>query len=82
MAYVLFDMLRRDLLRGTRYEHATFDTLRLKLIKLGARVRELKTHIKIELPTSCPVQILLQDSFGRLSLPVWIETSRNRRGRR
>ncbi len=68
MAYVLFDTLRRDLLRGTRYEHATFATLRLKLIKLGARVRELKTRIKIELPTSCPVQTVLHQSFARLAL--------------
>lgn len=67
MAYVLFETLRRDVLRGTRYEHATFDTLRLKLIKIGARVRELKTRIKIELPTSCPIQTTLRGSFARLA---------------
>lgn len=60
-AYVLFDTFRREVLRGT--EWATIETLRLKLVKLGARVRELKTRIKIELPSSCPLQPVLRRSF-------------------
>ncbi len=33
-----------------------FDTLRLRLIKVAARVVELKTQVKIHLPTSAPYQ--------------------------
>ena len=55
LAYILFDTLRREVLRGTEWSASTIETLRLKLIKVGARVRELKTKIKIELPTACPL---------------------------
>ncbi len=63
LAYILFDTLRRDVLRGTEWANATIETLRLKLIKVGARVRELKTRIKIELPTACPLQQTIRRSF-------------------
>ncbi|PAP99164.1 hypothetical protein CIT25_26875 [Mesorhizobium mediterraneum] len=33
-----------------------FDTLRLRLIKIAARVVEMKTQIRLHLPTSCPDQ--------------------------
>jgi hypothetical protein len=33
-----------------------FDTLRLRLIKIAARVIELKTQINIHLPSSAPDQ--------------------------
>lgn len=62
-AYVLFDTFRRELLKGTEYATATIETLRLKLIKLGARVRELKTRIKIELPSNCPVEPVIRRSL-------------------
>lgn len=55
-AYILFDTFRREVLRGTEWASATIETLRVGLIKLGARIRELKTRIKIELPSSCPVR--------------------------
>jgi hypothetical protein len=35
-----------------------FDTLRLRLVKLAARVVELKTQVKIHLPTSAPDQAI------------------------
>ncbi len=63
LAYILFDTLRRDVLRGTEWANSTIETLRLKLIKVGARVRELKTKIKIELPTACPFQAPIRRSF-------------------
>jgi hypothetical protein len=63
LAYILFDTLRRDVLRGTEWANSTIETLRLKLIKVGARVRELKTRIKIELPTACPLQQTIRRSF-------------------
>jgi len=63
LAYILFDTLRREVLRGTEWGSSTIETLRLKLIKVGARVRELKTRIKIELPTACPLQQTIRRSF-------------------
>jgi hypothetical protein len=54
LAYILFDTLRREVLRESQWSNSTIETLRVKLIKVGARVRELKTRIKIELPTACP----------------------------
>jgi hypothetical protein len=63
LAYILFDTLRRDVLRGTEWATSTIETLRLKLIKVGARVRELKTKIKIELPTACPLQGTIRRSY-------------------
>jgi hypothetical protein len=37
---------------------AQFDTLRLRLIKIAARVVEMKTMIRVHLPTSCPAHWL------------------------
>jgi hypothetical protein len=44
-----------------------FDTLRLRLIKLAARVVELKTQIKIHLPSSAPDQAIFAVLLDRLS---------------
>jgi hypothetical protein len=41
---------------------AQFDTLRLRLIKIAARVVEMKTMIQVHLPTSCPAQDVLRGS--------------------
>jgi len=43
-----------------------FDTLRLRLIKLAARVIELKTQIKIHLPSSAPEQAIFATLLDRL----------------
>jgi hypothetical protein len=41
--------------------------LRLRLIKLAARIIELKTQIKIHLPSSAPDQAIFAMLLGRLS---------------
>lgn len=56
MAYILFHTFRSKHLAGTPLAHAQFDTIRLKLLKVGGRVRELMTKVKIHLPTSYPLQ--------------------------
>ena len=58
---------------------AQFDTLRLRLIKTAARIVEMKTKIKVHLPTSAPDQSIVvrltasrpgQISFeGRMQTP-------------
>lgn len=54
MAYVLLHAFRENHLQNTQFAKAQFDTIRLKILKLGARVISLSTKIKIHLPTSCP----------------------------
>ena len=53
-AYVLLHTLQAEVLRGTEYAKATFKTIREKIIKVAAYVKEMKTKIKIEFPASCP----------------------------
>lgn len=65
-AYVLVHYLQRVALRSTELEHATMKTVQLKLFKIGARVRECKTRVKIELPTSCPAQELFRCAYREL----------------
>ena len=56
MAYVLLHTFREKYLQNTQFAKAQFDTIRLKILKLGARVIQLSTKIKIHLPGSCPYQ--------------------------
>jgi hypothetical protein len=46
---------------------AQFDTLRLRLIKIAARVDELKKRIRVRLPTACPDQPILRLCVERLT---------------
>ncbi len=62
-AFVLLHALKINILRHTQWANATISTIRLRLFKIGARIRQLKTKIKIELPTSFPLQETLQQSF-------------------
>ena len=49
-AYVLIHSLQNGVLKGTEFSKATMKTIQLKLIKVAARVKVLKTKVKIELP--------------------------------
>jgi len=55
-AYVIMHTFREKALAGTSLANAQFDTIRLKLLKIGAEVRELKTKLHFVLPASCPVK--------------------------
>lgn len=65
-AYWLMDILRRKLIeRGAR--RMQLDTLRLSLIKIGGRVRELLTKVRLHLASGHPGQSLwhtLSGAFG------------------
>jgi len=63
-AYVLLHSLRTNLLQATPFARATFQTIRLRLLKIGARVREWKTRITVDLPTPVPLKALLHRAFG------------------
>jgi hypothetical protein len=66
-AYVLLETLRREVLRGTQWAKATMETIQLRLLKLGARVQEFQNRIKISLPSSCPVALVLWRSLTVLA---------------
>jgi hypothetical protein len=56
-AYCLLDTLRRWL-AGTELATAQFDTIRLKLLKIGGRVRELLRCVRVHLASSHPSEPL------------------------
>jgi len=67
-AYVLMHTLQTELLAGTALAKVTFKTLREKVIKVAAYVRELKSRVSIELPASCPQQAVMARCLSRLAL--------------
>lgn len=54
MAYVLVDTLRRVGLRHTQFADAAVQTIRLKLLKLGAQVRTSARRIHFAMASGCP----------------------------
>ncbi len=62
-AYVLFHALRTNILKHSKWAKATVETIRLRFLKIGACVRELKTRIKIELPSNYPLKQQLARSL-------------------
>ena len=65
-AYWLLWSMRRATPNGSAWRVMQFDTLRLRLVKLAARVVELKTQIKIHLPPSAPEQAIFGMLLDRL----------------
>ena len=65
-AYWLLWSLRALMPKRSSWRVAQFDTLRLRLIKIAARIVEMKTKIKIHLPTSAPDQAVWHLALGRL----------------
>ncbi len=53
-AYVIMHGLRDSALRGTDLATATFQTIRLRLLKVAARVESGKTFVRLHLPARCP----------------------------
>ena len=71
-AYWLMWGLRVSMPKRSMWRVAQFDTLRLRLIKIAARVVEMKTMIRVHLPTSCPAQDILRFALGRIPrLVTW-----------
>lgn len=66
LAYVLLQALRELHLKGTELATAQFNTIQKRLLKIGARVRQLSTKIKISLPSSFP----LKEEFYKICLSV------------
>jgi hypothetical protein len=64
-AYALFLLLRRHL-RGTELETAQVNTIRLKLLKIGARIRETCRRIWVHLASGYPHRQLLAATLQSL----------------
>lgn len=65
-AYVLLWTLRAAVLGHSLWSCVRFETLQLRLLKLGASVKEQADHIRVSLPNSCPAQAVLCRSFALL----------------
>jgi hypothetical protein len=65
-AYWLLWSLRALMPKASSWRVAQFDTLRLRLVKIATRVVEMKTKIKIHLPTSAPDQSVFRLVLARL----------------
>jgi hypothetical protein len=65
-AYWLLWSMRRVMPKRSLWRVMQFDTLRLRLIKIAARVVELKTQLKIHLPSSAPDQAIFALLLSRL----------------
>lgn len=69
-AYWLLWTMRNAMPRRSAWRVAQFDTLRLRLVKIAARVVEMKTQIRLHLPSACPYQAILRTVLGRLPRPM------------
>ena len=66
-AYVLMHALRSQGLRGTAWGKAQFNQIQIRLLKVGARVEELKTKVKFHFPSSFPLKELYETMLSNLS---------------
>jgi hypothetical protein len=66
-AYVLIEHLRREGLRGTELARTQVSTIRLKLLKIAARVRTSVRRVVLHLSSSYPYQQLLRRLIARLA---------------
>ena len=65
-AYWLMWSLRRLMPARSSWRVAQFDTLRLRLLKIAARVVEWKTKVMVHLPSACPDQVILRLALERM----------------
>ena len=68
-AYVLHQQLRTQVLQHTELANAQPSSVITKLFKIAVQVRQFKDRVILHLPSSCPVQQLLQTVTERLFVP-------------
>ena len=68
-ASVLIDGIRRVALKNTALANAVPSTIRLKLLKIGARVVNSVRRIKLSLPDACPSKDLFFKAHAALAPP-------------
>lgn len=67
-AYVVMHSMRENLLKGTTFSKATFQTIQLRLLKIAARVEVGKTFVRFHMPSSSPVTNL----FRRIAMTATV----------
>jgi len=67
-AYVLLHALRSNLLKGSEFATAQFDTIRLRLLKIGTRVEIGKRFLKLHFPMRYPLKPLLIQASSILAV--------------
>jgi hypothetical protein len=66
-AYVLMHTLRTIGLRGTAWAKAQFNQIQIRILKVGARVEELKTKVRFHFPSSFPLKALYETVMTKFS---------------
>ena len=66
MAYVLMQAFRQNCLAQTSLATATVGTIRLSLLKLGARIIVSARRILMAIASSCPYQDILATAYRRI----------------
>ena len=66
-AYWLLHQLRQAAPRRSLWRKATFETLRRTFLKIAVRIEELKSRIKIALPSAYPYQQVFTAMAGRIA---------------
>ena len=69
MAYLLLDALRRLGLRGTELARAQCNTIRTKLLKIGARIRVTVRRVWVSMTQACPYANLFRTVVANLRAP-------------
>ena len=77
MAYVLVDTLRRVGLRHSQFADAAVETIRLKLLKLGAQVRTSVRRIHFAIASGCPNKDSSNSPTSTFSVPSGPSESRH-----
>ena len=68
IAYVLMQAFRQHCLSQTSLAQATVGTIRLSLLKLGARITVSLRRILIAIASACPYQDILATAYRRIQL--------------
>ncbi len=66
-AYWLLHQLRQAAPRRSLWRKATFETLRRAFLKIAARIDELKSRVRVALPSAYPYRQVLISMAGRIS---------------
>jgi DDE family transposase len=67
LAYVIMNTLRNETLKDTELEHATCQTIRLKLLKIGALVRVSVRRVSISISSAYPYQHIFRDAYRSIN---------------
>jgi hypothetical protein len=59
--------LRTQGLRGTAWSRAQFDQIQLRVLKVGARIEELKTKVSFHFPSAFPLKEVYARVVANLS---------------